>query len=171
MQHKAILQGGAWRNRYTCIAGAKHYWPRRHCLNGVPQIPWKWYVYRWNFLFIPHLEHENFDHIQNLNLWLVASDPTTAWIFLFYAGLEDATSLYKRCIGVKIAGFVSHRCSLCWVSKVYIAECLRLSCLLVCVDSTFSRWGWSLCLVQILGVAERPGCRYCWRQSMMWTHR
>ena len=60
---------------------------------------------------------------------------------------------------------------LCWVSKVYIAESLRLSCLLVCVDSASRRWGWSLCLVLILGVAVWSGCRCSWRQSMMWTRR
>ena len=37
-----------------------------------------------------------------------------------------------------------------------------------CVDSASRRWGWSLCLEQILGVAVWSGCRCCWKRSMMW---
>ena len=58
--------------------------------------------------------------------------------------------LHQRCIDAEIAVAVSRRCSLCWVSKVYVAESLRFSCLLVCVNSASRRGGWSLCLVQIL---------------------
>ena len=78
--------------------------------------------------------------------------------------------LHKRCIDVKIVVVVSRQCSLCWMLKVCVVESLRLRCLLVCVDSESSRWGWSLCLVQILGVAVWSGCRCCWKWSMMWMH-
>ena len=78
--------------------------------------------------------------------------------------------LHKRCMGVEITVVVSCHCSLCWVSKLYVVENLRLNCLLVCGDSTSRRWGWSQCLVQILGVVVRSGCRCCWRQSMIWMH-
>ena len=78
--------------------------------------------------------------------------------------------LHKRCIGAEITVVVSCLCSLCSVSKVYVVESFRLSCLLVNVDSTFRRWWWSLCLVQILSVALWLGCRCCWKRSMMWTH-
>ena len=57
--------------------------------------------------------------------------------------------------------------SLCLVLKVSDVE--RLSCVLVCGYSASRRWGWSLCLVQIVGVAVWLGC-WCWRQSIMRTH-
>ena len=75
--------------------------------------------------------------------------------------------LHKRFIGVEIAVVVSRQHSVCWMLKVSVIEHLRLSCLLVCSDSTPRRWGWSLCLVQIFGVAVWSGCRYCWIWSMM----
>ena len=78
--------------------------------------------------------------------------------------------LHKGRINVEITVVVSHQCSFCWVSKVYVVKSLRLSCLLVCVNSMSRRWGWSLCLVQILGVAVWSGCRCCWRRLMMWTY-
>ena len=59
--------------------------------------------------------------------------------------------LHKRYISVEITFAVSRHCSLCWVSKVCVVESLRLSCLLVCGDSTSRRWGWSLCLVNVAG--------------------
>ena len=73
-------------------------------------------------------------------------------------------------IGGEIAVVVSRRCDFSLVSKVDAAESLRFSCLLICVDSASRRWGWSLCMVQILGFAVWSGCRCCWRQSMMWVH-
>ena len=78
--------------------------------------------------------------------------------------------LPKRCIGAEIAVVVSRQCSLSWMLKVCVAESLRLSCLLVCGDGASRKWGWSLCLVQILGIAVWSGCRCCWRRSMMWMH-
>ena len=77
---------------------------------------------------------------------------------------------FIECISVEITFVVSHRCSLYWVLKVYVVESFRLSCLLVCGNSKSRRWGWSLCLVQILGVAVWLVCRCYWRRSMMWTH-
>ena len=76
--------------------------------------------------------------------------------------------LHKKSIGVEITVVVSCWHSLCWMLKVCIVESLRLSCLLICGYSMSSRWGWSLCLVQILGVAVWSGC--CWRWSVMWMH-
>ena len=38
------------------------------------------------------------------------------------------------------------------------------------IISASRRWGWSLCLVQIVGVAVWSGSRCCWRCSMMWMH-
>ena len=58
----------------------------------------------------------------------------------------------------------------CCMLKVYVAESLRLSCLLVCINSVSKRWGWSPCLVQILGVAVWLGRMCCWRWSMTWMH-
>ena len=76
----------------------------------------------------------------------------------------------ELCIGVEITVVVSHQCTLCWVLKVCVVESLKLRCLLVCGNRTTRRWGWSLCLVQILDVTVWSGCRCCWRRSMMWTH-
>ena len=57
-----------------------------------------------------------------------------------------------------------------YVGIVSVEESLRLRCLFVCSESMFSRWGWSLCLVQFVGVAVWSGCRFCWRWSMIWMH-
>ena len=54
--------------------------------------------------------------------------------------------------------------------KVSVVESFRLGCLLVYGDSASRRWGWSLCLVQIIGIAVWSGCRCCWRCLMMWMH-
>ena len=90
------------------------------------------------------------------------------WISLNTGFIERF--LHKRCIDAEIAVVVSRRCSLCWVLKVCVVESLRLRSLLVYSDSAPWRWGWSLCLVQILAAVVWSGCRCCWRRSMMWKH-
>ena len=87
--------------------------------------------------------------------------------FKFQVLLRNRTRKVYEC---RIAVVVSCQCSPCWVLKVSVVGSLRLSSLLVCGDSVSRRWKWSLCLVQIVGVAVWPGCRRCWRLSMMWTH-
>ena len=95
--------------------------------------------------------------------WLTEdlTNDRSKWISLNSGFIERI--LLKKCISVEIA-FVLRRCSLCWVSKVCVVESLRFSCQLVCGDNVSRRWGWSLCLVQILGVAVWSGGRCCWRQ-------
>ena len=69
----------------------------------------------------------------------------------------------RKVYGCRIIIVVSRLCSLCWVLKVGVVECLRLN--------ASRRWEWSLCLVQIVAVDVWSVCRCCWRQSMMWMHR
>ena len=57
--------------------------------------------------------------------------------------------------------------SLCWVLKVRNVESRRLGCLEVWGDSASRRWGWSRCLMQIVGSATRSACR---RNGRRWTH-
>ena len=99
---------------------------------------------------------------RGLDKWLRQVD---RYKFRFYLA-----TLTQTCIDVEIAVVVSRQRSLCWMLKVYIAESLRLSRLLLCGDSSSRRRGWSQCLVQILGVVVWSGCRCCWRRSMMWAH-
>ena len=105
-------------------------------------------------------------------VWCVLTEDWTndwgKWINLNSGFIERV--LHKRCIGIEIAVVVSRRCGLSWMLKVCVVESLRLGCLLVCGNSTSRRWGWSLYLVQVLGVAVWSGCRCCWRLSMVWTH-
>ena len=88
------------------------------------------------------------------------------WIslnFRFYWG--NSTQKVYQC---RIAVIISCQCSLWWMLNV--VESLRLSYLFVCGDSTSRKWRWSLCLVQIVGVAIWSGDRFFWRQSLMWMH-
>ena len=77
----------------------------------------------------------------------------------------------RKKYGCRIAVVESPWCNLCWVLKVGVVESYRLRCLLICGDSTSRRWGWSLCLMQIVGVAVWSGCRCCWKGSMTWMHQ
>ena len=69
--------------------------------------------------------------------------------------------------GCRIPVVVSCWCGLRWVLKVSAVECHRLRFLIVCGDC-MRRWGWSRCLVQIIGVSVWSGCRRSRSQSTMW---